>query len=117
MFSFRSILMICVVSAFHVTASARAQTPLINEFMASNATTIADDDGDYSDWIELYNPGDNALDLTGCYLSDDTGNPLRWQFPAGIIQPHGFLLVWASNKNRQSPTGELHTNFAIGAGG
>lgn len=94
-----------------------SQTPLINEFMASNSATIADDDGDYSDWIEIHNTGGAAYDLTDCYLSDDDGNPLRWRFPAGSVPPQGYLLVWASGKDRVSPGGELHTNFAISAGG
>jgi hypothetical protein len=94
-----------------------AQTPLVNEFMASNATTIVDDDGDYSDWIELYNPGQTAYDLTGYFLSDDADNPLRWQFPSGTVPAQGYLLVWASGKDRQSPGGDLHANFAISASG
>jgi hypothetical protein len=94
-----------------------AQTPVINEFMASNTATIQDDDGDFSDWIELHNPGNTAFDLTGCYLSDDTDNPLRWRFPGGNVPAQGFLLVWASGKDRMSPGGELHTNFAISASG
>ena len=94
-----------------------SQTPVINEFMASNATTIADDDGDFSDWIELFNPASSPVDLTGCYLSDNASAPLRWQFPAGQIPAQGFLLVWASGKDRVGVGGELHTNFAISAGG
>jgi len=111
------IVVACIGLVCAAPAPAAAQTPLINEFMGSNATTIADDDGDYSDWLELYNPGAATFDLTGCYLSDDAGNPLRWQFPGGSIPPQGYLLVWASGKDRQSPGGELHTNFAISAGG
>ena len=101
----------------HVAAGALAQTPVINEFMAANATTIQDDDGDFSDWLELYNPGPAAFDLTGCYLSDDPDNPLRWRFPAAALPADGFLLIWASGKDRADPSGALHTNFAISAGG
>ena len=97
--------------------SGQAQSIVINEFMASNATTIADDDGDFSDWIELFNPGSEAFDLTDCYLSDDADEPLRWRFPGGSVPPQGHLLVWASGKDRVSPGGELHTNFAISASG
>jgi hypothetical protein len=97
--------------------SGLAQTPVINEFMASNATTIADEDGDFSDWIELYNPGASDYDLTGCYLSDDETNPLRWQFPGATLPAGGFLLIWASGKDRVGSGGELHTNFAISASG
>ncbi len=99
------------------SVAALAQTPLINEFMASNATTIADEDGDYSDWIELYNPGAASIDLTDHYLSDDLANPLRWRFPAATLPAQGHLLVWASGKDKVGAGGELHTNFAISAGG
>ena len=116
MLSFRLSSIILSVLVF-TTFPVAAQTPLINEFMASNATTIADEDGDFSDWIELYNPGSNVFDLTGCYLSDDASNPLRWQFPQGLVPAGGFLLVWASGKDRVGPMGELHTNFAISASG
>ncbi len=98
-------------------ASAAGATPLINEFMSSNASAIADPDGDYSDWLELYNPGPAAYDLTGCWLSDSAGTPLRWQFPAAVIPAQGHLLVWASSKDRTDPGNVFHTNFAISAGG
>ncbi len=108
---------ICLLALVLAASPGSAQTPLINEFMASNATCIADDDGDFSDWLELFNPGAADFDLTGCYLSDDAGTPLRWRFPQGVVPARGFLLVWASNKDRVGPSGALHTNFAIGAGG
>ena len=100
-----------------VAAGGLAQTPLITAFRAANAATIVDDDGDFSDWLELYNPGAEAFDLTGCYLSDDPDNPLRWRFPAATIPAGGFRLIWASGKDRAGPAGALHTNFAISAGG
>ncbi|TVR90225.1 MAG: T9SS C-terminal target domain-containing protein [Saprospirales bacterium] len=88
---------------------------VINEFMASNGITIADEDGDFEDWIELYNRGDEAVSLQGYYLSDDYDNPLRWRFPLVELDPGEFLLVFASGKNRFGT--ELHTNFRISAGG
>ncbi len=108
----------CALGAFLLLSQpAASQAPLINEFMASNAATVADDDGDYSDWIEIFNPGPSTFDLTDCYLSDDASNPLRWRFPAGSVAPQGYLLVWASGKDRLGPSGALHTNFAISAAG
>jgi hypothetical protein len=74
---------------------------VINEFMASNGLTRADEDGDYEDWIELYNTGGADVDLSGWGLSDNTGNPFKWRFPAGTtIEGGGYLLVWASGKDR-----------------
>jgi len=89
---------------------------VINEFMSSNSTGIADEDGENSDWIEIYNPGPGAVDLQGYGLSDDRNLPLKWQFPAITVPANSFLLVFASDKNRfEGPY--LHTNFKIGAEG
>src|SRR5678815_6098345 len=69
---------------------------VINEFQASNASTIADPgNGAFNDWLELYNVGNTAVDLTGWHLSD-SDNPDEWAFPVGtMIQAKGFLLIWA----------------------
>ncbi len=96
---------------------AQAQTIVINEVMASNATTIADEDGDFEDWIELYNPTVEPVSLLGYALSDDASEPQMWFFPDVTLEPGAFLLVWASGKDRRIPFGELHTNFSIRAAG
>jgi hypothetical protein len=91
---------------------------VINEVMASNRSTIADEDGDYADWIELYNSGNTPLNLEGFRLSDDATNPLKWEFPAITIEPQEYLLIFASGKDRRDPDGPyLHTGFRISAGG
>lgn len=89
---------------------------VINEFMSSNETTIQDSDGDYSDWIELFNKGDIAVNLNGFMITDDTLQPDKWIFPEMIFQPKSFLLIFASEKDRIDTT-ELHTNFKIQACG
>ena len=61
----------------------------INEVMASNATTISDEDGDFGDWIELYNYGTTPVNLEGFGLSDDYSNPFRWVFP-DVTVDHRF---------------------------
>lgn len=91
--------------------------PLISEFMAANSRTLADSDGAYSDWIELHNPDPVALDLTGWYLSDSAGNKTKWQLPALSLPPGGFVVIFASNKDRRDPAAPLHTNFALSASG
>jgi hypothetical protein len=73
---------------------------VINEIVASNRLTIEDEDGDGSDWVELYNRGDQAVALGGFGLSDTEDNLGRWLFPDVEIPPRGHLLVWASGKNR-----------------
>lgn len=90
---------------------------LINEFMASNGQTIIDEDGDYSDWLELYNAGAEVVHLNGYGLSDNTSNPYKWVFPDVAMEPGAFLLIWASGKNHHTPTGALHTNWSISAEG
>lgn len=78
---------------------------VINEFVSSNRTGLADEDGLRSDWIELHNTGAAAVDLDGWSLSDDPANPRRWTFAPGVlIAPGGHLLVWASGKDRPGQT-------------
>lgn len=84
--------------------------------MSKNNTIIQDEDGDFSDWIELYNPSNFSVNLLNYGLSDEKYNPNKWIFPEITILPYGYLLVFASDKNKLSPT-ELHTNFKISASG
>ncbi|NQU22101.1 MAG: CotH kinase family protein [Candidatus Nealsonbacteria bacterium] len=91
----------------------------INEFMADNESRLKDEDGAYSDWVEIYNPGPLSADLDGWFLTDNAGDLTKWQFPDVTIEPDDYLLVFASNKDRPGTglKGELHTNFELGAGG
>ncbi len=89
----------------------------ISEFMASNNMTLADEDGAYSDWLEIHNSQTTALDLTGWYLTDDATNLTKWQFPTMTLTADSYLVVFASNKNRALSGSELHTNFKLGSGG
>lgn len=107
----------CFAGLLLLAAPATAQSVFVNEVMASNATTIVDDYGAYSDWIELYNPGAAPVALTGYYLTDDPTLPQKWQFPSGSIAAHGYLLVWATDRNLVSPAGQYHTNFKLSASG
>ncbi len=113
-----------VLCAFTVLLSAvtpgfGAMPPLrINEFLAANVDGLADRDGDFSDWIELYNPGPEAVDLAGFHLTDDPNQPARWRIPSGMLESGGFLIVFASGKNRGTIFDrELHANFSLSAAG
>lgn len=90
---------------------------VINEFQASNGSTLADEDGDFPDWIELFNGGSDPVALGGWTLSDDPADPGRWTFPPRTIGPGGFLLVFASGKDRAPAIGPLHADFAISSEG
>jgi hypothetical protein len=96
---------------------AGGQNIMINEMMSSNAATLADKDGDYSDWIELFNAGNDAVQLEGWGLSDNKNNPFKWIFPKKSLAPKQFLVVWASGKNYRPEEGELHTNYSLSSDG
>lgn len=108
---------IALLILFTLNIYAESRKILINEFMASNSTTIADEDGDYPDWIELYNPGDEAINLKNWYLTDKADNLQKWDFPSIILGAGEYLLVFASDKKRDDPNSELHTNFKLSASG
>ena len=91
-------------------------TLYINELMAANNATFADPQGDYDDWIELYNSGGESIDMSGMYLSDDADEPRKWRFPlATTIAAGGYVLVWADNDTGDTPG--LHANFKLSSGG
>jgi hypothetical protein len=73
---------------------------VINEIMSSNVSTISDEDGDYSDWIELYNSGTDSIKLEGFSLSDDISLLDKWTFPDISVPAGEYLLVFASDKDR-----------------
>jgi hypothetical protein len=107
----RNLLLVFLLTLFQNTG---AQIH-INEFLASNQSGITDEDGDFEDWIEIYNSHSIPISLSNWYISDNDNDRRKWQFPANlIIQPGEFLLVWASGKDRQS---SLHTNFRISSSG
>ncbi len=98
-----------------------AQSPVlfINEFMASNDFCYTDENGDYDDWIEIYNPGPDSVDIGGWYISDDLTNVMAWQIPVGnpeltTIAPQDYLLLWADKETEQ---GILHVDIKLSADG
>jgi hypothetical protein len=96
----------------------QAQSPLvITEFLASNTSGLQDENGDYSDWIEIHNRSAAAVNLNGWYLTDDAGDPVQWAFPSMSLDSGAYLLVYASGKDRRDPAANLHTNFQISANG
>lgn len=99
-------------------------TVFINEWLADNTQTFADPaDGGFEDWFELYNPGTNAVDVGGFYLTDNLTNKTKFLIPNNghyLVPPGGFLLVWADDEEEtQNLTNftDLHAGFALGKGG
>ncbi len=91
----------------------------INEFMASNDSAYADENGEYDDWIEIYNPGPNPVDIGGMYITDDLTDLTAWQIPttapdSTTIPAGGFLVLWA---DKQPEQGVLHVNIKLSSGG
>ena len=100
------------------TPEAQATTPgiLITEVQAANTRTVADDQGSYSDWIELHNPTDTPISLAGYTLTDDPAAPTKWPLPVSTLAPGAFLVVWASGLDQVTPDG-WHTSFRLNRAG
>ncbi len=92
---------ISVVLMLSIGFSDEVKSPIINEVMSSNTSTVKDEDNDYSDWIELYNPLDSHVNLIGYGLSDRPENPYKWVFQDCILNPGEYKLIFTSGKNRK----------------
>jgi hypothetical protein len=89
----------------------------MTEFMAANTNGLTDEDSERSDWIELHNPNAWSINLAGFALTDELTAPEKWVFPQQAIAPGGYLVVFASAKNRAVAGGQLHTNFSLASAG
>ncbi len=105
-----------IIALFALTTLASAN-PLITEFMADNKGSITDEDGAYSDWIEVHNPTATAINLNNYTLTDTLSDPAPWRFPVQTLAPGDFIVVWASGKNRTTAGAPLHTSFSLAKGG
>jgi hypothetical protein len=111
---FASITLILIL-ILGVAAEAAEPVIVINELMASNTQDATDPQGQYDDWIELYNPGNTAVDIGGMYLTDDLDNPTKWRIPFdAVVEPFGYVLIWADGD--VSDEG-LHAAFSLDAMG
>ncbi len=99
-----------------LSSSINAYGIVINEFMADNQTTIIDPNGDYDDWIELYNSSSNNILLTGKYLTDNSSNLKKWRFTQDslYINAGQYLLIWCDEQPSQPG---IHTNFKLSKSG
>jgi hypothetical protein len=105
------ILVVIITCSCKKTVDVEAANIVINEIMAVNTTTIGDQNGEYDDWIELYNLSASSINLSGYYLSDSRTNLKKWQIPTGVsIQGNGYTIIWADKDTTQ---GGLHSNFKL----
>jgi len=91
------------------------KTVVINELLPVNSNAGSDQNGEFDDWIELYNLTDEAVDLSGHHLTDSKKNPAKWKFPEGTAIAAGeYLIVWADGDSLQVG---LHTNYKLSSEG
>ncbi len=100
------------LALFMVTSATAWGQIIINEYSCSNMTGPTDNYGEREDWIELFNTTATPFDLTGFYLSDKSGNLLKWQIPSGTVPANGYTVVMCSGRNTVN-AGQLHPNFNL----
>ena len=95
--------LIALLFALPIALFADSNKVIITEFMAVNSNGIVDEDLEHSDWLELYNATDAPIDLAGWFLSDNAATLKEWQFPSVTLPKGGYMVVFASGKNRIDP--------------
>lgn len=104
--------------ALLLTLSGALSAPVISEFLAVNRSIRADEDGDFSDWLEIQNSSSSqTVDLDGHFLTDDPDDLKKWRLPSVLLTPGARHLVYASGKDRARAGSELHCNFKLDGGG
>jgi hypothetical protein len=83
---------------------------VLNEWMANNTNTIADEHGEYNDWIELYNNSNQSINIMGYFLSNKANEATKYTFPNLIINAYDYLVLWADEDTLQ---GNLHLPFKL----
>ena len=83
-----------------------AQSVQLNEIVSTNGTVLYDEDGDTPDWFELYNTSGQEINLNGYGITDDPSDLSMWVFPSIVLEPNGFLVIFASDKNRKDLVAE-----------
>lgn len=88
------------------------ESPLrITEYMIDNRSVLYDEDGDFVDWVELFNDSPEPFSLAQLFFSDDKTDLRKWAFPDIEIAPGAYLLIYASGKDKVSEN--IHTNFRL----
>lgn len=106
-----------LIGVLAVSRMQAAETVTITEFMAANDGGLMDEDSEFPDWIEIHNFGTTSVNLLGWSLTDDPADLTKWTFPSTPLAPSGFVVVFASGKNRAVAGQPLHTTFSLDADG
>lgn len=89
---------------------------VINEILPKNTQYGSDEDGEFDDWIELFNLSNEDIDISGYYLTDSKKEYTKWKFPSGtVIAKNGYLVVWADGDSTH--VSGLHTNYKLSSDG
>ena len=91
----------------------QGQHPVINEIQYVNKHTLTDSFGETPDWIEIFNPSANSINLKGYLLNDENDIEEAWTFPDTLLSPKAFLLLYASGHTKQV-SNQLHLPFKLG---
>lgn len=111
----RLLILLVIIVCLHYSCT-KTEEPVdmeivINELMPVNSTVISDQNGEFDDWIELYNVTSSQIDISGYYLSDNSSNRTKWRLPDGTtISGKGYLIIWADKDTTQVG---LHANFKL----
>ena len=108
--------LLLTATTWNVTTAENAPHPviMISEVMASNDSVATYPKAGYTDWVEIFNSGNAAVDLSGWGLSDNPEKPLKWQFPDGTtIRPGEYRVILCDKDTEKSSDAELHASFTI----
>ena len=103
--------------AYTVDPDAPAADLVINELVATNLSGILDDDNETGDWFEIHNRGAEPVEVGGYSVTDDPDEPGKFVLPSRTIPAQGYLVVFATGKDRRPVSGEIHANFGTDADG
>ncbi len=101
------------IAAYQESRTVTDSPLFINEVMASNAMTLKDPEGVYSDWVEITNISGDEINLNGCGLSDDAADPMKWLFPDTVLKPGDTALVFCSGRSSVAEGSALSASFKL----
>jgi spore coat protein CotH len=87
---------------------------VVNEMLAANDSGMQDEEGQRADWLEIYNAGSTAVQLSDYFLSDDPVQPAKWRMPEESLAPGAFAWFWMDDDEDDGPN---HANFRLDADG